>query len=58
MLPATGGNTMNAGRPTRSTDRIERIARGMAAIALLAALAWAVMSGSTPAEFLPDALWG
>lgn len=49
---------MNAGRPTRSTDRIERIARGMAAIALLAALAWAVMSGSTPAEFLPDMLWG
>ena len=32
---------MNAGKPTRS-DRIEGLARGMLAIVLLAAVAWAV----------------
>lgn len=38
---------MNAGKPTRSTDRLERVARSMLAVALLAAVAWAVMGNST-----------
>lgn len=37
---------MNAGKPTRSSDRMERVARTMLAIALLAAVAWAVMGNS------------
>jgi hypothetical protein len=32
--------TMNAGKPTRSTDRLERIARSMLAIALVIAVAY------------------
>lgn len=38
---------MNAGKPVRSSDRLERIARSMLAVALLAAVAWAVMGNST-----------
>lgn len=34
---------MNAGKPTRSSDRIERIARSMLAAALLAAVVWALV---------------
>jgi hypothetical protein len=38
---------MNAGKPTRSGDRMERIARGLLATALLAAVAWTLLgSGS------------
>ncbi|WP_460714125.1 hypothetical protein [Lysobacter terrae] len=37
---------MNAGKPTRSTDRIERLSRSMLGAALLAAVAWAVMGSS------------
>ena len=37
---------MNAGKPTRSTDRIERLARSMLGAALLAAVAWAVAGNS------------
>lgn len=36
---------MNAGQPTRSRDRIELFARGMLAIALIAAVAWALLGG-------------
>ena len=32
--------TMNAGKPTRSNDRLERVARTMLAIALLVAVAY------------------
>jgi hypothetical protein len=32
--------TMNAGKPTRSTDRLERVARSMLAVALLIAVAY------------------
>ena len=49
---------MNAGKPARSSDRIERVARGMLATALLAAVAWALMSGSTPPDFRLGNLWG
>ena len=38
---------MTAGKPTRSTDRLERIARSMLGAALLAAVAWALMGNST-----------
>jgi hypothetical protein len=38
--------TMNAGKPTRSNDRIERLARSMLAAALLAAVVWAVMGNA------------
>lgn len=37
---------MNAGKPARPNDRGERVARGMLAIALLLAVAWALISGS------------
>jgi hypothetical protein len=33
---------MNAGKPTRSRDRLERVARAMLGFALLAAVAWAL----------------
>jgi|SoimicmetaTmtLPC_FD_contig_123_5606_length_1127_multi_7_in_1_out_2_2 hypothetical protein len=33
---------MNAGKPTRSGDRLERLARSMLGVALLAAVTWAV----------------
>lgn len=45
---------MNAGKPTRSNDRLERVARGMLAIALLVAVAWAVIGNS--AGLLPGHL--
>lgn len=45
---------MNAGKPTRSSDRIERVARGMLAIALLAAVAWALMGNN--AGLLPGSI--
>ncbi|GAB3349935.1 hypothetical protein [Lysobacter tyrosinilyticus] len=38
---------MTAGKPTRSTDRLERFARTMLGAALLAAVAWALMGNST-----------
>lgn len=38
---------MTAGKPTRSTDRLERIARSVLGAALLAAVAWALMGNST-----------
>jgi hypothetical protein len=54
-----GGITMNAVKPARSSDRIERVARGMLAAALLAAVAWALMSGSSTApDFQLVHLWG
>jgi hypothetical protein len=37
---------MNAGKPTRSTDRIERLARSMLAAALLIAVTWAVIGNT------------
>ncbi|MFC5577452.1 hypothetical protein ACFPOA_05395 [Lysobacter niabensis] len=37
---------MNAGKPTRSRDRLERVARAMLGFALLAAVAWAVMGNN------------
>ncbi len=37
---------MTAGKPTRSTDRFERLARSMLGLALLAALAWAVIGNA------------
>ncbi|MFC5569659.1 hypothetical protein ACFPN1_06250 [Lysobacter yangpyeongensis] len=37
---------MNAGKPTRSNDRAERLARSMLGAALLAAVVWAVMGNS------------
>jgi hypothetical protein len=46
--------TMNAGKPTRSRDRLERVARGMLGFALLAAVAWALMSNN--AGMLPTNL--
>lgn len=36
---------MNAGQPTRSHDRTELLARSVLAIALIAAVAWALMGG-------------
>lgn len=45
---------MTAGKPTRSRDRLERVARAMLGFALLAAVAWAVMSnnaGMLPTNF-------
>lgn len=42
---------MNAGKPTRSTDRTERVARAMLAIALLAAVAWAVVGNTAATQF-------
>lgn len=38
---------MTAGRPTRSRDRLERIARSMLGIVLLAAVAWALTGNNT-----------
>jgi hypothetical protein len=34
------------------------VARGMLAVALLAAVAWALTSGSTPTDFPLGSLWG
>ncbi|HEY0662564.1 MAG TPA: hypothetical protein VGD21_14735 [Lysobacter sp.] len=48
---------MNAQKPTRA-DRTERFARGMLAFALIAAVVWAVTSGSGPSpDFSLDSLW-
>jgi len=41
-----GVTTMNAGKPTRSRDRLERVARAMLGFALVAAVAWAVMGNN------------
>lgn len=49
---------MSAQKPSRA-DRTERFARGMLAFALIAAVVWAVTSGSgsTP-DFSLNSLWG
>ena len=38
---------MTAGKPTRSTDRLERFVRSMLGAALIAAVVWALMGNST-----------
>jgi hypothetical protein len=38
---------MTAGRPVRSRDRLERIARTMLGVVLLAAVAWALTGNNT-----------
>lgn len=49
---------MNAGKPAR-LDRFERLARGLLALALIAAVVWAVTDGgaATP-DFTWDSLRG
>lgn len=37
---------MTAGKPTRSNDRLERLARSMLGAALLAAVTWAVLGNA------------
>jgi hypothetical protein len=37
---------MNAGKPARSNDRIERLARSMLGAALLIAVTWAVLGNT------------
>lgn len=46
---------MNAGRPTRVTSRAELAARTLLAIALIAAVGWAVLGGpgALPGATLP-----
>lgn len=38
---------MTAGKPTRSTDRLERLVRTVLGAALIAATVWALMGNST-----------
>lgn len=52
-----GDIAMNAGKPVR-LDRAERVVRGMLAIALIAAVVWAVTDGGTASEFTLHRLWG
>jgi hypothetical protein len=51
-----GDAAMTAGRPTKSRDRKENLARGMLGIALLAAVAWALMNSGSPPDLL-GSLW-
>lgn len=50
LMIATGDVAMNAGKPTRF-DRSERIGRSMLALALIAAVAWAITDGGAMPAF-------